>query len=81
MGNFRIEIEAFGGHGCQREVKDGGTVEACGSPFCPDCLTRNFVSGLTAQGNDVKTATFTHWPGEPGEVKDDLLTGKRTGNF
>lgn len=80
MGNFRIEIDAVGGHGCQREVKDGGTVTGCGQPGCPDCNARSFVADFKKR-NDIKSATLTHWPGEAGEVKDDLLTGKRTGSF
>ena len=83
MGNFRIEIEAVGGHGCQREIKDGGEVYGCKAMGCPDCEARRFLkqflaaTGITAP---VK-ATFTHWPGQPSEVVDDLHTGIRKGSF
>ena len=80
MGQFRIEIVAVGGHGCKREIGDGEVVEGCGNPGCPDCETRAFVASFR-QRNSVEKATFTHWPGTPGEVQDDLLTGKRTGSF
>jgi len=81
MGNYIIEIEAVGGHGCERHVKDGGTNHGCHQFGCPDCETRAFVKHLKAQGNSIQSATFTHWPGQPSEVKDDLLTGIRTGSF
>lgn len=81
MGMYRIEIEATGGHGCQREVKDGGEVYGCGHRNCPDCAARAFVEELKRQGSQVEKATLTHWPGEPGQVVDDLLTRKRSGSF
>jgi hypothetical protein len=82
MGNYRIVIDAVGGHGCQRDVKDGEEVQdQCGSTHCPDCAARAFVTRLAHQGNDVRSATLTHWPGTLAEVKDDLVSRKRTGNF
>jgi hypothetical protein len=81
MGAFKIEIEAAGGHGCQREVKDGGTVYGCGSVHCPDCLAREFVALLKNKGYPIDKATFTHWPGQPEQVQDDLLTRVRKGSF
>lgn len=81
MGTFRIEVEAVGGHGCQREIKDGGTVDGCGHPSCPDCMARGFVKDLKEKGNSVLSAKLTHWPGDKSEVRDDLLTGVRSGSF
>jgi hypothetical protein len=82
MGNFRITIDAVGGHGCQRELKDGAVVGGCGLKTCPDCLARWFVRALEYVANSsVKAATLTHWPEGPGTVVDDLLTGHRTGSF
>jgi len=81
MGNFRVEINAVGGHGCSREVKNGGTVFGCRIIGCADCETREFVGRLKAKGVDVKSATLTHWPGDPTEVQDDLVSGVRTGSF
>jgi len=82
MGMYRIEIEATGGHGCQREVKDGGTVYGCGYLSCPDCNARRFVKVIQLiLGNSVSKAILTHWPGQPGEVQDDLLANKRSGSF
>ncbi len=80
MGQFRVEVIAVGGHGCQREVKDGGIVTGCGQATCPDCVTREYVAKMRAS-NSVEKAELTHWPGTPGEVRDNLLTGVRTGSF
>lgn len=80
MGTFRIEITANGGHGCSRDIKDGGNVAGCGQKGCPDCETRVFVEYLK-QRNSVVAAVLIHWPGEPGEVQDNLLTGVRKGSF
>lgn len=81
MGNYRVEVDAVGGHGCMREVGDGQVSLGCGQPGCPDCIARQFVKRLKESGNTVSKALLTHWPGEKGEVKDDLLTGKRAGHF
>ena len=81
MGNYRIEMEAVGGHGCQREIKDGGTVYGCGSMNCPDCIAREFVETLKRRGSSMVYAKLTHWPGQTSEVQDDLLTKKRKGSF
>lgn len=91
MGTFRVEVQAVGGHGCQREVKDGGVVTGCGQPSCPDCITREYVAKLKATGtsfsfgstdpNHSSYAKLTHWPGQEIAVVDDLLTGVRTGSF
>lgn len=82
MGRYRIEIQAVGGHGCQREVKDGATItDRCGNASCPDCLARSFVEDLRALGENVEGAKLIHWPDEPSQVIDDLVTGVRQGSF
>lgn len=81
MGMYKIEIVAEGAHGCQREIEDGGEIVGCGAEACPDCMTRRFLESLQRQHNAVELATFTHWPGQENEVKDDLLTRKRKGSF
>jgi hypothetical protein len=81
MGKFRVLVEAVGGHGCQREIKDGSEVYGCQRRDCPDCAAREFVAELKRKGNNVELATLTHWPEQPGQVIDDLLTRKRTGSF
>jgi hypothetical protein len=82
MGNFKIVIEAVGGHGVDRKAKNGDVVNfyAEGSQT-PDALAKTFYEMLKWMGFDVKNATLIHWPEEPGEVKDNLVTGIRTGNF
>jgi hypothetical protein len=81
MGTFKIEITAVGGHGCQREIKDGGTVYGCGRRDCPDCEARAVIDALRRISCSIEEAKLTHWPGEPGQVVDDLLTRKRSGSF
>lgn len=90
MGTFRVEVQAVGGHGCQRDKKDGETVEVCGEPRCPDCITRAYIAALKAAGvffdttgseNTIGYAKITHWPGQRGTVFDNLLTGRRSGSF
>lgn len=81
MGQFVVRVDAVGGHGCQREIGDGETVTGCGQSSCPDCITRQYVGHLKASGTTFTEASLTHWPGQPGEVRDDLLTGKRSGSF
>lgn len=94
MGTFVIQIEAVGGHGCQRELKGGATVPGCGHEHCPDCNARKFVEQLKRRNSVVK-AKLTHWPATPvpdvpvlekqghyvGSIVDDLLTGVRKGSF
>jgi hypothetical protein len=81
MGQFKVEVVAVGGHGCQRERKDGDTVYGCQRMDCPDCIAREFVAKLQSRGASVESAKLTHWPGSAAEVQDDLLTRKRKGAF
>lgn len=84
MGHFRIEINAVGGHGCDRATKNNELVTPCGKPGCPDCMAREFVYALKEKGffnSDPASAVLTHWPGTTGEVRDNLLTGERKGHF
>ena len=83
MGDYRIEVNATGGHGCKREIKDGEANYGCGRMDCPDCIAREFVQTLKRKGSMIRGATLTHWPGQVGEVVDDIaeLGGKRRGNF
>jgi hypothetical protein len=81
MGNFKIEINAVGGHGCKREVKDGEKNYGCGQMTCPDCQARAFVAQLQRNGISVQSAELTHWPGEESQVADNLVTLERTGSF
>jgi hypothetical protein len=81
MGQFKIEVTATGGHGCQRELKDSSIVGQCDSPICPDCIARRFVEQLKGTGALVEMARLTHWPGTDSEVIDNLLSGLRKGSF
>jgi hypothetical protein len=80
MGNFRLELELIGGHGCQRDRKDGDEVYGCRSQHCPDCRIREFVEDMSRRYTMVE-AKLKHWPGTTTEVVDDLVSKKRHGNF
>lgn len=74
MGNFLLEIEAVGGHGCQREVKDGGVIlTPCGGASCPDCAFVAFVDQLKKSSNNVLRAAITHWPATATTVYDAVV--------
>lgn len=92
MGDFRIVINAVGGHGQDRDKKNGETVDfSKDSPNAPEALAKEFVEKLKASGCSIDDATVTHWPldnyggqlknGRSTQIVDDLITGKRTGSF
>lgn len=62
MGNFRIIINAVGGHGDRRNLKDGDVNYGCHSMDCPDCQARDFVAQLKRRGSTVESAFLEHWP-------------------
>jgi hypothetical protein len=76
MGNFKIMIEAVGGHGIQRDVKQGETIDyAAADPKEPDAMAAAFVREL-GHSNNVLNAVLVHWP-DSSPIVDNLLTGKR----
>ena len=86
MGDFNINITATGGHGCDRKAKAGDKLYGrCGRFNCPDCMAYEFVQQLKQRGMlgfDTSKAELTHWPGQQGQVVDDLLTNERkSGQF
>jgi hypothetical protein len=81
MGQFRVTVNAVGGHGCQREKGDGEFVPGCDRPGCPDCIAREMVRRLKRSGATVENATLEHWPETGNTVVDDLVTGLRKGSF
>lgn len=81
MGDFNVEIHATGGHGCQRGAGHGEVVDGCQQPGCPDCIIRECVDKLKAAGHMVRYAVLRHWPGQLGEVIDNLITKVRHGKF
>lgn len=81
MGDFRIEVNATGGHGCQRELKDGADVKDCGNPSCPDCIARRFVKELVEKGSMVRDALLIHWPNQLRRSWTTLLLEDAAGIF
>ncbi len=82
MGTFLVQIKAVGGHGQDRGKKDGEVVNfyEAGSST-PDAIAKTMVETMRVHGVNVEEANIVHWPGSGSEVTDDLLTGKRFGNF
>lgn len=94
MGNFRVVIDAVGGHGQDREKKDGEVVDfGSGSP---ETIVKDAVDKLISTGVNVLSAKVYHWPADTvydgpqiapvdGDGKecitDDLVTGVRKGSF
>jgi hypothetical protein len=64
MGDFRMTIEATGGHGCDRKAKEGGELHGCGQENCPDCMFARFVSDMQRAGMRPFKATMHHWPAD-----------------
>lgn len=85
MGHFKIEIFAIGGHGQDRGKKDGEEVYFFeGGRNSPDAIAKTCVNELQKAGiyfGFDSYARIIHWPGQPTEVIDNLVTGIRTGNF
>jgi len=78
MGQWRLEISAIGGHGCERKARRGEKLyNRCGKFGCADCLAYDFVQMLRVKGFSVETARFIHFPGARQEVVDDLLSNER----
>ena len=76
MGNFKIEIEAVGGHGVLRHVKEGDVIPYGDAvPSEPDVLAAKFVEEFK-KTNDVVSAKLVHWP-DTTPIVDNLLTGSR----
>lgn len=92
MGDFRIVIEAVGGHGQDRDKKTGDIVDfSIGGQNCPEALALKFIETMKEQGMTPNQAYIIHWPldnyggqlknNRNSQIVDDLLTGKRNGSF
>lgn len=76
MGNFKIEIEAIGNHGTDRNAKQGEPINfGEPGPNSPDALAKQFAEQLAARCS-VVTAKLTHWP-DTTPIIDNLKTGVR----
>lgn len=89
MGDFRIIVNAIGGHGQDRDKKNGEIVDF--GENTPEAIAKEFIEKLKASGVNVEDASVVHWPvdnyggqlknGRTNQIVDDLVTGKRTGSF
>lgn len=76
MGNFKIEIEAIGGHGFAREVTQGQRIPWENAPDGDvDKIAASCVGELSKHAN-VISAKLVHWP-DTTPIIDNLLTGIR----
>lgn len=91
MGDFRIIIDAVGGHGQDRDKKNGETVDfGTDTLNSPEAAVKKFLEEF-GKSNSIQKAVIVHWPldnyggqlenGRSTQIVDDLLTGKRVGNF
>jgi len=91
MGDFRIVIDTVGGHGQDRDKKDGEVVdfgENTPEGYFKKCIEEAISNGIIS--SDTK-AKVIHWPldnyggqlenNRSSQIVDDLLTCKRTGSF
>lgn len=76
MGNFKIEIEAVGGHGFAREVKQGERIPYSAEHTDPDNLAQGFLVALRNGGSSIVSAKLTHWP-DTTPIVDNLMLGVR----
>lgn len=78
MGNFKIEIEAVGGHGHDRDAKVGELIkfpDLGENGYSPDIAAKRFVEEF-AKRNTLVTAKLIHWP-DSTPIVDNLATGVR----
>lgn len=70
MGNFRIVIDAVGGHGQDRGKKDGELVDftdvgnGTKEFYTPEAIAERAVDELKRKGVNVLSAKVYHWPGD-----------------
>lgn len=77
MGDYRIIIDAVGGHGADRTAKEGEGVNFYEwGNTSPDAIAKQFVEVLRTF-SQVNSAKLVHWPDTETEVVDDLLNSKR----
>lgn len=93
MGDFRIVIDTIGGHGQDRDKKDGEIVDFGSTENSPEAFFKKAIEDAIAKGiiSSDTTAHVIHWPldnyegqlknGRSVQIVDNLMTGKRTGSF
>ena len=69
MGDFRIIIDAVGGHGQDRSKKDGEVVDFTGdstfhSATTPEAITQVLLAALRSTGCSITDAKIVHWPAD-----------------
>ncbi len=81
MGDFRIIINAIGGHGQDRDKKDGEVVDF--GTNTPEAIAKKCVENLLASGIHVVDAKVIHPANrkDKDNIEDDLITGIRKGTF
>jgi hypothetical protein len=76
MGNFLISIEAVGGHGDDRNAKQGEKIVPLPAGLGVDNVAAEAVELVRSRGCSVVSATLTHWP-DSTPIIDDVVNGVR----
>lgn len=85
MGDFRIIIDAVGGHGQDREKKDGENVDFTNqgqgyhSARTPEAIAQVFVDALRGAGVNVTGAKVVHWPADNYPKTEGDPNGREAG--
>ena len=72
MGDYRIELDLTGGHGCDRGAKEGDAVTGCGRLGCP----KAFIQKLCSTGSSFRGGRFINWPGQDANKRPDGGVGE-----
>lgn len=84
MGDFKITIQAAGGHGCDRGAKEGENLSFHAATLadethvkthvknCPDCWARSIALEAKKLFPSSFSATLTHWPNGADQIVDDI---------
>lgn len=85
MGDFRVIIDAIGGHGQDRDKKDGEKVdfthEGNGhhSTQTPEAIAQTLVLAMRGAGINIQGAKVIHWPADNYPKTDEDPNGREAG--
>lgn len=74
MGDFRVTVNAVGGHGCERNVTDGGVVYGCR-------ITARYVADMRRAGQPGEPGEVADHFDVESSTATLLAPHKRVGSF